>query len=307
MDQKQQLTPAPPPQQPQQAVQPNNLPQQTVQGPQSFAQPTGLSTNQLQQQTPIASSPPQAQPQQTTQTSDISNPPVSSVANPSLPEKPSVLPENNIATKEAVDLQAPLKAKQLLQPSQVASNEQEVPVTAQSNPAPGTLSSQNNVDEQETDEDLSVELASWTASEFIAHEKPSYWHFAVIGVAIVISAIIYIFTQELISSFAVIVLGAVFTIYGSAKPRTVQYRLTSEGVYTDEKLHLYNDFKSFSTIETTGLPYIQLISRKRFMMPLTLYTEPSSVDQITEIIGKHVPYDQKHQDPVDKLSAKLKF
>lgn len=299
MDQKQQLTPVPPPQQPQQVVKPNNLTQQTVQDPQSFAQPTGLPTNQPQQQTPIAPSLPPEQPQQTTQTSDISNPPVSSVANPSLPEQPSVLPENNVATKEAVDLQAPLKAKQLLQPSQVASHEQEVPVTAQSN--------QNNVDEQETDEDPSVELASWTASEFIAHEKPSYWHFAVIGVAIVIAAIIYIFTQELISSFAVIVLGAVFTIYGSAKPRTVQYRLTSEGVYTDEKLHLYNDFKSFSTIETTGLPYIQLISRKRFMMPLTLYTEPSSVDQITEIIGKHVPYDQKHQDPVDKLSAKLKF
>ena len=304
MDQKQQSPPASPPQQPQQGVQPNNLPQQPVRSSQSSVQAMSMPTNQLQQPILPTANLPLEQPQQPMQVNDISKPSIAGDTTPSLAEEPKVLPENDVATKDAVDLQAPIKAKQLLQPT---TKEQETPDIKQSNAVSDESFNQNNEDEQETDEDPSIELASWEASEFITHEKPSYWHFAVVGVAIIIAAITFIFTQELISSVALIVVGIVFAIYGSAKPRIVQYRLTGEGVYTDEKLHKYNDFKSFSTIETTGLPYIQLISRKRFIVPLTLHTEPSSVDQITEIIGKHVPYDQKHQDPVDRLSAKLKF
>ena len=307
MDQKQQQPPILPTQQPQQGVQPNNLPQQPVQDPQSSVQAMGVPTNLPQQSTLSTANLPLEQSQQPMQANDVSKPSVADDTTPFLAEEPKSLPGNDAAIKDAVDLQAPIKAKQLLQPTQTTPKEQETPDIKQSNAVSDESFNQNNEDEQETDEDPSIELASWEASEFITHEKPSYWHFAVVGVAIIIAAITFIFTQELISSVALIVVGIVFAIYGSAKPRIVQYRLTGEGVYTDEKLHKYNDFKSFSTIETTGLPYIQLISRKRFIVPLTLHTEPSSVDQITEIIGKHVPYDQKHQDPVDRLSAKLKF
>jgi len=296
MDQKQQLPQASPPRQPQQVVQPNVSQQPTV-APQASSQTPII---QAQQQTQLASNLPSETLQQPSTANNIAQ-----VLIPTNASQP--LPEKLLEPADTVDSQAPIKAKQLLQPTQAIAKEQETPETKQSNTVSDESSKQNNEDEPKTDEDPSKEYASWEASEFITHEKPSYWHFAVVGVAIIIAALIYIFTQEIIFSLAAIVLGTVLTIYGSAKPNIVQYKLTGEGVYTDEKLHRYNDFKSFSTIETIGLPYVQLISRKRFMMPLNLHIVSSSIDEITEIIGKHVPYDQKDQDVVDRLFAQMRF
>ena len=306
MDQKEQLIPASPPRRPPQLGQPN-MPQQPSIAPQDSKGPAGVPTIQTQHQPTHATNLPPEALQQPLGANNIPNTAsIPAVAPQPLLEKPLEPVDKVIDSKDTVDSQAPIKAKQILQPkSSGLSNEASDTPQIQYNS--GKLEGQQSQEEQEPEIDPETEFASWTASEFIAHEKPSYWHFAVIGVSILIAAVIFAFTREILSVLVVIVLGAVFAIYGSAKPKTVQYRLTGEGVYTDEKLHKYNDFKSFSMIETAGLPFIQLMSRKRFMVPLTLYTEPKSIDNITEIIGRHVPYDQKQQDPVDKLSAKLKF
>lgn len=302
MDQKQQLPPVSPPLQPQQVVQPNNMPQQPAL--QASQGATSLPTTQAPQQAPVASTLQPKASQQPLSENNVAQTSISNSAPQSIVKKPAEPTDTVVDSTTTVDSQAPIKAKQILQP-QAKDLSQEEPDTSQLQYNSGKLDNQQA--EEEPDIDPETEFASWTASEFIAHEKPSYWHFAVIGVAIIIAAIIYAFTREILSVLVVIVLGVVFAVYGSAKPKTVQYRLTGEGVYTDEKLHKYTDFKSFSMIETAGLPYLQLMSRKRFMVPLTLYTEPTSIDHITEIIGRHVPYDQQKQDPIDKLSAKLRF
>ena len=305
MDQKQQNPADAFSEKPQQVAQPTG-PQQVSVSPQAYKVAVSLPTNQEQQNAQTNLNSPLDPPKEPEGANLSSQTSISSTTPSNIAEKSIETPAKVVDSTTSLDSEAPVKAKQILQPeSKDLSNGALGTSRIQYNS--GELESQQSQEEQESDVDPKTEFASWTASEFIAHEKPSYWHFAVIGVSILVAVVIFAFTREILSVLVVIVLGAVFAIYGSAKPKTVQYRLTGEGVYTDEKLHKYNDFKSFSMIETAGLPYIQLMSRKRFMVPLTLYTEPNSIDSITEIIGRHVPYDQKQQDPVDKLSAKLRF
>lgn len=152
-------------------------------------------------------------------------------------------------------------------------------------------------------------LAEWTAQEFIEHDKNSSWYLILGGGALLISAVLYLITREIMSVVVTILLAVVMGIYGSAKPKTVKYVIDSAGISLDGKHYDFASFKSFSVIENSpaAVPYIQLMPQKRLMIPITIFVDPAHSQDVTELIGQFVPYDQKEPDFVDKLAARFRF
>jgi hypothetical protein len=150
-------------------------------------------------------------------------------------------------------------------------------------------------------------LAEWSAQEFVEHDKDTKWYLMLAAATVVLSAVLFLILREIMPVVVTVLLAIVVGIYGSAKPKTVSYKVDGSGISLDGKHFEFNSFKSFSIIESSAIPYIQLMPQKRFMVPLSIFVDPAHSQDIAELIGQFVPYDQKNPDVVDKLATKFRF
>ena len=148
---------------------------------------------------------------------------------------------------------------------------------------------------------------SWTASEFISHEKNGSWFAMLIAGSIILGASVYIITKAWISIIAIIVLAAAVGVYGNIKPRVLNYSITPNGIDIGPKHFAHSDFRSFAFIEEGAMPSLQLLPLKRFMAPITMYLDPAQADAIIETLGDYLPFEHRERDFVDKLSSRFRF
>ena len=150
-------------------------------------------------------------------------------------------------------------------------------------------------------------LASWAASEFVAHEKPKSWYFILFILTVATAAVLFLITREIFSVVMVAVLALALAVYGGVKPRVLKYAIYPEGFKVGDKLYPFATFRSFSVIEDSRTPSIQLLPQKRFMVPISVYCNPADIDAIAEILGEFLPYEQKERDMIDKFSSRIRF
>ena len=150
-------------------------------------------------------------------------------------------------------------------------------------------------------------LATWSASEFVSHDKTAKWYTTLGLGAAGLSVFIFLLTRQILSVVVIIVLALLFAVYASAKPRTLEYALTTSGLQIGDKYYPFNAIKSYSVIEEEGMPYIQLLMQKRFSVPIVVYVATEQVTQLAEMVGDFVPYDQKKRDIADKISSRIRF
>lgn len=152
-----------------------------------------------------------------------------------------------------------------------------------------------------------LEPISWTASEFVEHEKDASWFIglgAITGLAVTIT---YLFTRELLPAIAIVLAGCLFGVTARRKPRSLEYQLNNAGVSVGGKFHQYDEIKSFSVLEEGAFKSIQLTPHKRFAMPITLYYPPENEEQIVTMLGSYLPHEQRSHDPVERLMHKVRF
>ena len=205
--------------------------------------------------------------------------------------------------------QAPVTQNEPTPPAPVANN----PV-AQQQPAPETASvapiSQEGVAPQTPLANESMAEAppltssgpvSWTASEFIAHDKSPNWYILLFGGAVIAAGLVWLVTKDIVSSAVILVAVAVLAAYSSRKPRELQYTLDDHGIIIGEKHYAYTTFRSFSVIEEGAFSSIELMPLKRFSPPISVYYDPANEDAIADALTPHLPFHPHEPDPVDKL------
>jgi hypothetical protein len=150
-------------------------------------------------------------------------------------------------------------------------------------------------------------VISWTASEFIEHPKTAMWYVICgFGSAIVI-AVIYLVTRDVFSIISLSLLVVVFMIFAARKPRTLQYQLNSKGIQAGERFYSLGQFKSFSVIDEGAIHSIAFTPLKRFMPVFTIYFSPEDENKIVDFLSAHLPYQERQQDPVDRLMRSIRF
>jgi hypothetical protein len=152
-----------------------------------------------------------------------------------------------------------------------------------------------------------TEAISWSASEFVSHEKNKSWYLLLIIYLFVLSGIVFAVTRQILSVLVVFVLGAAVGVFGSLKPRELNYAVNTTGVSVGDKHYDFNSLKSFILYQDSAIPSVQLMPQKRLMMPITLYLPPENAGRIIEFLGEFLPVEQKQPDFVDRLTHKFHF
>lgn len=148
---------------------------------------------------------------------------------------------------------------------------------------------------------------SWTASEYISHDKGGGWFGLVMLAGLLLAGVIYLFTREWISSGAVGAGVLLFAVYGIRPPQTLEYAVDSRGIHIGARSYPYAKFRSFSVLEDDALHSIMLMPMKRFELPITVYFDPADEEQIVNVIGGHLPHEDRQTPPIDRLMSKIRF
>ena len=159
----------------------------------------------------------------------------------------------------------------------------------------------------EPQDESMVGSVSWTASEFIDHEKKSNWYLFLIMATIIVAGLLFLITHQIISPLAVVVLALLFGIYGNAKPRSLKYVVDASGVTVEKKHFNYDAFKGVEIIKDSIVPEISFTPIKRIAVPLTIYYPKELEDEIVGLVSTFLPLNVKRADAIDRLIARLRF
>lgn len=157
------------------------------------------------------------------------------------------------------------------------------------------------------DEDFDEEPVTWVAHEYIHQEKGALW-FVIFAVVIVVLITISLLLMNS-WSFAVLlaVIAVVVVVYSRRPPRELTYSITGEGLIVDEKLHKFENFKSFGVIRDGENFSVMLIPTQRFQPGITVYFPEESGEAIVDMLGSRLPMRDLKLDAVDRLVRLLRL
>ena len=151
------------------------------------------------------------------------------------------------------------------------------------------------------------EDVSWTASEFIAHEKGLNWYLAMIASVFFFTAIVYLVTKDKITAGIIIMAAIIFGVYAKRQPRTLNYHLEAGGLTIGEKFYDFGQFRSFVVGHEGALSSISFMPLKRFMPVLTVYYSPDDEQKIVQLLSSRLPVESLRKDIIDRFLHRIRF
>jgi hypothetical protein len=148
---------------------------------------------------------------------------------------------------------------------------------------------------------------TWTASEFIAHEKTSAWYLGLAGVTVVLSALGFLITRDLFTIFIIVFCAGIFGYMAARQPRQLEYGLSPSGIHIGPKFYPYGDFTAFAVIEEGKFSSIDFMPMKRFAPILSIYYDPAQEASVLEVLSQHLPFANHKRTAVDELMHKIRF
>lgn len=148
---------------------------------------------------------------------------------------------------------------------------------------------------------------SWTASEFIEHQKPRGWYVLVVFCGLAISAGLYFILHDMITTVVVAIAALLFGVGGARKPNSRNYSLSPDGLHIGEKIYPYSTFKAFSVIEEGVIDSIEFVPLKRLMPSISIYFPPEQEEQIVSLLADYLPHEDRDHDPIDRLMKRMHF
>jgi hypothetical protein len=148
---------------------------------------------------------------------------------------------------------------------------------------------------------------TWTASEFVAHEKSAGWYVLLLLGAAVFAAGIYLLTRDFVSTVVVLVAAILLAIFGAHTPREQQYIIDNQGIGIGPKHYSFDDFKSFAVASEGAFSSLVFMPLKRFAIPRTVYYAPADEERILSVVSTQLPLEEHRLDAIDNLMRRIRF
>jgi hypothetical protein len=148
---------------------------------------------------------------------------------------------------------------------------------------------------------------SWTASEFVAHNKTAGWYALLAAFAVAAAAAIWLLTKDVFAATVIVIAVAILAGYAARKPRELQYAVDAHGITVGQRQFGYGSFRSFSVFDEGAFSSIELIPLKRFSPPISVYYDPKDEAAITDALARHLPFEPRQRDVLDRLMHKIRF
>ncbi len=152
-----------------------------------------------------------------------------------------------------------------------------------------------------------IEPVTWTASEFIAHQRTPGWYLSLIGGFVGLSIIIYLLTKDLISVVAIMIVAILFLIASTKRPEQLPYQVDEHGISIGKRFYPYDLFKSFAMRQEGAIGSITFMPLKRLMPEISIYYAPDDEARIVDVLAGSLPNDQRKEHSADRLLKHLRF
>lgn len=150
-------------------------------------------------------------------------------------------------------------------------------------------------------------LFNWSAPDSFYVSKSFFWYFTLLVITVALSAVIYFFTKDKITTAVILISGLLLGIYAGKKPKMIDYQLTKFGFTINGRYHRFGEYRSFSVSHHGDGRIVALTPLKRFM-PYTYINFTKDLEQqITTALTESLPKEITHGDSVDKILRKIGF
>lgn len=151
------------------------------------------------------------------------------------------------------------------------------------------------------------EPVRWQAQEYIQHDKSAGW-FVLFAVAFIVLMAIAIFLIKSITfDILVPVMAIALFVYVNRPPRVLDYTLSRKGLYVNDHLYPFAEFKGFGVVHDGKEFSVLLLPVKRFKPGVSVYFPEEAGEAIVDMLGARLPMQELHLDVVDRIIRKLRI
>jgi hypothetical protein len=153
----------------------------------------------------------------------------------------------------------------------------------------------------------SIQPVSWTASEFVAHQKSAGWFLMLAMGAVFGAGMVFLLTRDYISSAMVLIVVVLFGIFAARQPRVLHYSVDEQGIHIESKNYPFRLFKSFAVQDEGPIQSISLLPMRRFMPAISIYYPQEEEKRILGVLGNFLPIEERPHDIIDRFMHKIRF
>lgn len=147
----------------------------------------------------------------------------------------------------------------------------------------------------------------WVASEPPHGHKDATWYGVFVLAAIVLSALVYLFTRDIVSTGVVIVAIVGLIFFASRQLADEECALDAEYLHVGQKAYNLQEFKAFSIDESPATPSVTLLPLKRLMPAITVHFPPEYGQAIVDHVGAYLPHEPHKTDAIDSFLRRIRF
>ncbi len=224
-----------------------------------------------------------------------------------IPEVPAPTQGNEPPAGQAATAAEPLVPQQsYYQPQPQEATEQPQPVSSAHQDGNWQFHQEQSDGGAVHDAVLTGEI-SWTASEFVLHDKSAGWY-GLLALGGALSALlVYWLTKDKITTGIIVFAVLAFGFLAARRPKEQAYAIDHAGLHVGRRSYDIHNFKSFSVAEDGHNATVVFMPLKRFMPPLTIYLSPDSGEKVVDFLAQILPFEQHRQDAVDSLMKRIRF
>lgn len=154
---------------------------------------------------------------------------------------------------------------------------------------------------QPTSQQPEQEPVQWQAPEYLHHEKNPLWFIAFGIVVIALTAAAIFLMKSWTFALLIPVMAVALVAYSHRPPRTMDYVLSGKGLYINDTLHPFAEFKSFGVIHDDHEYSVVLIPVRRFRPSLSVYFPEDKGEALVDLLGVRLPMQPLKLDAFDKI------
>jgi hypothetical protein len=148
---------------------------------------------------------------------------------------------------------------------------------------------------------------SWSASEYIHHQRGASWYAGLIGLTLGLAVLLFFLTKDVFGAIITLMLGGIVASVAHRQPENVTYQLTSRGLQVGQKEYSYGQFRSFAIVREGQLNSLVFIPLKKLMPPVSAFFQAEDERPIVALVGEHLPMEKRQPDKIDTLTRRLRF
>ena len=178
-------------------------------------------------------------------------------------------------------------------------------VEASNQPTVESTSSPSSEEMQSSTEVTDTAAVQWQAPEYLHHEKNPLWYLGFAAVVIVLTVAAIFLIQSWTFALLIPVMAVALIAYSHRPPHVMNYALSGKGIYINDTLHPFAEFKGFGVISEEEEYSVVFIPVRRFRPTLTIYFPEQDGEAIVDLLGVRLPMQPLKLDAFDKIVRML--